>query len=337
MRTLTMNLMILALVSLSLGACTDSEKKPPVEKIRLQLKWVHQAQFAGFYLAKEKGFYTKENLDVDFLEGGKGVDVTEALLSGPADFAVVAPEDILIKRSRGATLTAIAAIYRRSAVVFLSKADSGIDRPIDFAGKTIAVAKDPGEVRDFRIQFDALAKKLNLDVSHIRRMPYDPSYKAFLDGSVDVTPAYITGGLIRLKQAGHRLNVIWPGDYEIYFYSDMLAASEQIIQTKPEVVTRFLRASLKGWREAVNDTEAAVTATLKYARIKDESLQKAMMEAQIPLVHTGEDHIGWMTENLWEKMVEILYEEGIIPTKTLDESKVYTMRFLETVYEDSKQ
>lgn len=335
MRTLIFNLMILTLVSLSLGACTNSEKKPPLDKISLQLKWVHQAQFAGFYLAKEKGFYAEENLDVDFLEGGKGVDVTEALLSGRADFAVVAPEDILIKRSQGATLTAIAAIYRRSAVVFLSKPGSGIDRPIDFAGKTIAVANDPEEVRDFRIQFAALAKKLKLDVSHIRRTPYDSSYKAFLDGTVDVTPAYITGGLIRLKQAGHRLNVIWPGDYEIHFYSDTLAASEQIIQTKPEVVTRFLRATLKGWREAVNDTEAAVAATLKYARIKDESLQKAMMEAQLPLVHTGEDHIGWMTDKRWQEMVQILYEQGIIPGKPLDVSKAYTSRFLETVYGES--
>lgn len=96
-----------------------------------------------------------------------------------------------------------------------------------------------------------------------------------------------------------------------------------------------MRATLKGWREAVGDIEAAVAATLKYARIKDESLQKAMMEAQLPLVHTGEDLIGWMTQKQWQEMIQILSEQDIISEPLPDVSKVYTMRFLETVYGES--
>jgi NitT/TauT family transport system substrate-binding protein len=325
-------LMISIVGACLLTGCDKPAPRPTPDKITVQLKWFHQAQFAGFYLAQENGFYADENLEINFLEGGKNVDTIKAIVSGRADFAVAAPEDILIKQSRKAPIKAIAAVYRRSAVVFLAKADSGIERPFDFVGKTVAIEGLTIGIRDFRIQFDALERKLKLDQTHIKRVAFDPGHKTFQNGAVDITPSFITGGLISMKHAGYKLNVIWPGDYGIHFYSDTLVASERIIANKPEVVIRFLRATLKGWHEAMGDTEAAVAATLKYARIKDASLQKAMMEAQLPLVHTGEDHIGWMKKKQWREMIQILGEQNIISEPLPDVSKVYTMRFLEIVY-----
>ncbi|MBU0769320.1 MAG: ABC transporter substrate-binding protein, partial [Proteobacteria bacterium] len=118
--------------------------------------------------------------------------------------------DVLIKRSQGAPIKAIAAIYRRSAVVFLTKADSGIDRPFDFAGKIVAIEGITGGIRDFGIQFDALVRKLKLDEAQIKRVPFDSDHKAFLNDAVDITPSFITGGLITMKQAGYKLNVVHP-------------------------------------------------------------------------------------------------------------------------------
>ncbi len=336
MKKLGLVLMILMMVISIFVSCTKSEEKPPPDEVTVQLKWFHQAQFAGFYLAKEKGYYEEENLTINFLEGGKGVDAMDTLVSGRADFAVVSPEDVLIERSRGVPVEAIATIYQRSAVVFISKADSGIERPFDFAGKTVAVGGGPGSIRDFQIQFNALIKKLKIDSTAIKEVPYDPEYEAFLKGDADVTPAYITGGFIKLKNEGHPLNIIWPGDYGLNFYSDTLVATKKTIEKKPELVVRFLRATLKGWREAVGDTEAAVAATMKYAQNKDEALQKAMMEAQLPLVNTGEDPVGWMQEKYWQSMIQILREQNIISAPFPGADKVYTMEFLKTVYGDRK-
>lgn len=108
------------------------------EPVTVQLKWVHQAQFAGFYVALERGYYTEENLEVRLVPGGRDINIAQAVAGGQADFGVLAAEDILINRNNGLPLKAIATIYRRSAVVFLSKADSGITRPKDFLGKTVA-------------------------------------------------------------------------------------------------------------------------------------------------------------------------------------------------------
>lgn len=330
MRAIARFFWILAL-PIAFVACERPQDKGALDEVTVQLKWVHQAQFAGLYVAQEKGYYTQENIRVNFLEGGQGIDNAEAVISGKAQFGVMAPEDVQISRSRGAPLKAIAAIYRRSAVVFVAMADSHITRPQDFPGKTVASGSEGGAVRDFEFQLRALAKKLGVDISKIDVVPYDVNYTAFIEGNVDVTPSYSTGGLIRLRQKGLKLNLIWPGDYGIHFYSDILVATDETIKEKPDLVMRFLRATLRGWQDAIEDYEGAVAITLKYARVKDPQLQTAMMEAQLPLVHTGEDHIGWMRAEEWEGMYDILLEQNILKAP-FEVNQAYTMRFLEEIH-----
>ena len=208
-----------------------------------------------------------ENINVTFLEGGPGIDLAQSVLSGKAHFGVMAPEDILFQRSQGKPLTAIAAIYRHSAVVFAALADSGIVRPSDFIGKTVASGNASGAAREFELQFYALMKQLGIDISRVRITPYDPEYTAFSKGEIDVTPAFSTGGVIRMRQKGLKLNLIWPSDYGIQFYSDTLVTTDSLIEQHPDLVVRFLRATLKGWQDAVEDYPKAVDVTLKYARI----------------------------------------------------------------------
>ena len=321
----------LLLSSLLLFGCRESQPEKKMDEVTVQLKWVHQAQFAGFYWAQEKGYYARENLKVQFREGGQGIDSAQPVISGEADFGVITPEDVLIKRSQGADLTAIAAIYRRSAAVFVAMADSGIIRPSDFPGKTVATAGTGGSNRDFDIQFQALIKKLKLNPSGIKIVPYDPEYGDFYKGKVDVTAAYLTAGVIKMRQKGYKLNIIWPGDYGVGFYSDTLVTNERVMIQRPELVTRFLRATLKGWQEAVGDPEAAAAISLKYSRNKDLKFQLAMMEALLPMVHTGEDQIGWMKPEIWQELYQTLLEQGIL-ARNVDVEQAYTLRFLKEIY-----
>lgn len=329
MRTITRIFSILLLIAVV--ACEPQQAKRVPDEVTLQLKWLHLPQFAGFYMAQEKGYYAQENIKVTFIEGGQGIDNAERVISGKADFGVIAPEDILTKRSQGAPLTAIAAIYRRSAVVYLSMADSGIIRPADFLGKKVAAAGSAGAVRDLEFQFYALIKKLGLDSKKLKMVTYDPDYVAFYKGEVDVTAAYATAGLIRIRQKGLKLNLIWPSDYGIHFYSDTLATTDRMISEKPDLVARFLRATLGGWRDAIEDYRQAVAVTMKYSQIKDLELQTAMMEAMLPLVHTGEDHIGWMKAEVWQRMYQILLEQKLL-AQPFDINQVYTQRFLKEIY-----
>jgi NitT/TauT family transport system substrate-binding protein len=330
MRTIIRIFLILLLL-IDVFACESQQAKRVPDEVTLQLKWVHLPQFAGFYMAQEKGYYAQENIKVNFLEGGQGIDSAESVISGKADFGVVAPEDVLIKRSQGTSLVAIAAIYRRSAVVYISMADSGIIRPADFLGKKMAAAGTAGAVRDLEFQLYALMKKLRLDSKKLKIVTYDPDYVAFYKGEVDVTAAYATAGLIKIRQKGLKLNLIWPSDYGIHFYSDTLVTTDRMISGKPDLVTRFLRATLRGWREAIGDYRQAVAVTMKYSQIKDLELQTAMMEAMLPLVHTGEDQIGWMKAEVWQGMYQILLEQKLL-AKPFDVGQAYSLRFLNEVY-----
>jgi len=322
--------MICGLCLLAGCSSPDAEQsKPAIEPVRLQLKWVHQAQFAGFYMAVENGCYEAENLSVTFIEGGSGIDQAKALISGAADFAVMAPEDILIRRGQGDAITALAAIYRRSATVLVAMADSGIIRPQDLIGKTVAAGGGDGGVRDFDLQFRAMMKKLDLDIGKVTLVDYDSQYNGFYSGAIDVTAAYMTGGVIRMLNKGYAVNLIWPGDYGINFYSDTLAATQETIALRTDMARRFVRATLKGWHMAIGDPQAAVRVTMKYARLTDENLQLAMMEALLPLVHTGEDSIGWMKKQDWRRMHRILIEQNILPRPITDLDSVYTLDFLE--------
>jgi NitT/TauT family transport system substrate-binding protein len=319
-------------------SCTQKEDPLPLDRVTLQLKWLHQSQFAGFYMAQEKGYYADERLQVTFLEGGHQVKVLASLLSGKADFSVVSSELVLTSRQKEkAPVTAIAAIYRKSAVVYAAMAESGIVRPSDFIGRTAAVKTKKESVREFEYQFNAMLTRLGLDISQVELVPYDPSYEAFYSGDVDITAAYYTGGVIHIRSKGHLVNLIWPSDYGIHFYSDTLITTDRMILTKPEVVERFLRASLRGWREAVGDPDAAVAATMKYASIKDRNLQTNMMTASIPLVHTGRGRVGLMEAGVWRQMHQVMVEQEILEQAMDDVSDAYTTRFLERIYGDQER
>jgi NitT/TauT family transport system substrate-binding protein len=318
-----------ALVVLFLmGACSGLRSQPP-DEVDVQLKWVHQAQFAGFYMAKEEGYYAEENLGVSFQAGGPEVDVLERITSGEVDFAVYSPEDLLIGRSKGKKLVAVAVIYRRNPMAFVSQQGSGIKKPGDLDGSSIAVASDG------IVQFNALLKRLGLDVDQMKLAEYDYDYAGFKAGEVDVTEAYATGGMIRLQNQGYDLNVIWPDDYGIHFYGDTLITTEEFIEEKPGVVIRFLKATLRGWQEAMGNPDRAVEATLKYAADADPSVQRQMLEASVPLVHTGNDYPGWMEGEIWGGMYGTLLEEEMLDAPFAVEN-VYTMKFLKNIYEDAE-
>jgi len=103
-----------------------------------------------------------------------------------------------------------------------------------------------------------------------------------------------------------------------------------MISEKPDLTTRFLRASLKGWQDAVEDYHQAVAITLKYAQVKGLELQTAMMEAMLPLVHTGEDRIGWMEAEVWQGMYQILLEQQLLENP-FDIEQAYPLRFLNSI------
>jgi NitT/TauT family transport system substrate-binding protein len=142
---------------------------------------------------------------------------------------------------------------------------------------------------------------------------------------------YRTGTGLAFDEAGYELNFIWLDDYGIHFYADTIVATEQLVQENPELVQRFLRATLEGWRYAIENQEEAVDMTLQYDAELGKDRQERMMQAQIPLIHTGDSEIGWMEDSVWQEMYQMLLDGGILD-QPIDLSEAYTMQFLNSIY-----
>ena len=310
------------------GGSSGCRATPEPDLVSVQLKWVHQAQFAGFYLAEQEGFYAEENLAVNLLQAQPEDNVVEVVASGKADFGVAAPELILLEKSDGAPVQAVAVIYRRNPFVFISLRDSGIVRPQDFVGRRVAYGISA------ELQFPALLANLGLIADQVELVPFSYDYGSFYRGEVDVTYAYANGGLLRILQDGYDVNLIWPSDYGVHLYADTLFTQTRLVQEQPDLVTRFVRATLKGWRLAVEEPERAVEATMEYALEADPALQEAMMKASVPLIHTGTGPIGSMEQAVWQGMHDMMLDHGFLD-RPLDLSRAYTMTFLQAIYEDA--
>jgi NitT/TauT family transport system substrate-binding protein len=321
--------MVRIVIALGLGlallaACT-LEPSPPVDEVTVQLKWVHQAQFAGLYVASEEGYYAQENIAVTLLEGGPYMDLVSRVAEGTADFGVDAPEQLLRGASQGQAVEAIAVVYRRNPLVFISMAGSGIQRPHDIPGRSIAIKGSDAE-----IQFQAMMNKLGLDLGQVEMVPYEYENTTFYGGQADMAIGYATGSLIRIRQAGYEVDVIWPSDYGIHMYADTLFTTQRLIAENPDLVLRFLRATLRGWRVAIENPELAVEMIMRYAREADPAMQTKMMAASVPLIHTGENQIGWMQADIWQGMHDMLLAQDILE-QPLDVDDLYTTDFLEQI------
>lgn len=307
-----------AIVCWASVACADTA-------IVLQLPWTHQATYGGFYLAGENGHFAAEGLNVQYLEGGPKADPISPVVDGRAQFGVTGAAELLIARASGKPVRAIATIFRRSPVVFVAKAESGIASPEDFVGKTIRLTSVDST------SFHAMMKFVGIADDKYRVVNLPSDVKRFADGEADVWSLYVNGLVILLEQAGFKLNYIYPDDYGVHFYADTLFTTDSMISTDPELVLRFLRASLKGWAVAVEKPELVGPLVHAHSPKADPEAETLKMKATQALVNTGEDWIGWMTEERWSQMATTLDEQGLLPAK-VNISDVYTVHFLRQSY-----
>jgi NitT/TauT family transport system substrate-binding protein len=277
------------------------------------------------YAADQLGYYTEEGLAVTFAPGGPGVDSLSPLLEGSAQFGTATADQVLIARGEGKALKALAVIYRRSPAVFIALSSSGISRPQDFVDKTIRTSATNAPT------LHAMMARLGISQNQYTEVEPSSDVQEFASGRIPVWSAYLNALTVSVQRAGYKINIIYPDDYGIHFYSDTVIATEELIAKNPDLVQRFLRATLKGWTYAVEQPEETGAMVVKYKPDADLGLENDKMNASLPLVNTGEDHIGWMKPEIWSGMEKTLREQGLL-AQPLDAAQVYTMQFLNEIY-----
>ncbi|MBU2600872.1 MAG: ABC transporter substrate-binding protein [Actinobacteria bacterium] len=316
---------LLLVIASTLSACAPTTTTPPPTPITVQLAWTHQSNFSGFYAAEQRGFYAAEGLAVTFVEGGPQVDLLSPVLDGTAQFGVTGADELIKARAQGRPVRALATIYRRSPVVYISLAELGITRPQEFAGKTIRVA--PNLIASLH----AMTARVGVPPDQYDEVTLPSDLAAFATGEVPVWGGFIDGLAVAAQQAGYEINIVYPDDYGVHFYGHTVFATDDFIEQNPDLVLRFVRATLQGWDYIIQDPEQNGDLVALYNPTADVALENLRMSIMLPLVNTGQDHIGWMRPETWTGMEKTLREQGVI-TQPLDVTQVYTLQFLEEIY-----
>ncbi len=323
MKKTTKILAMTVLTMVLLAACRPEEQ---ADEITVKLKWVHQAQFAGLYVAVEKGFYADQNLDVNLVPFTFEEPTMDAVVEGKATFGVKSASEIIQARAEGLPVSAFAVIYKYSPLCSYSLKESGITDPRDFVGRTVGLK--PGQIT---IAYQVMLNKLGIDRNTINEVQIGYGVDELIDGTTDVSTGFSINEPHQAIEAGHEVNIMLFADYGVKVYDDVLFATEDTLNNNPELVERFLRATLEGWRYATQNEQETVDIVLKYAPDRTQSHEAYMLNQSIPLIHTGDSPLGWMEMERWVHTHDVLLEAEAIE-KEIDLDETFTMQFLTEIY-----
>jgi len=288
------------------------------DKITLQLRWLHQFQFAGYYAAQEKGFYDDAGLDVTIVAGGPGKDAVKGVLAGQSQFAV-ANHELLLNRLRGKPLMVLATIFQHSPAVFLVRRDSGIRSPQDLVGRrvmTIGGKPDIGLISMLR------SEGVNPEQVKFQKSSFD--INDLVNGNTDAFNSYLTNEPYFLDKLGVSVTVINPATYGIDFYSDILFTSEDEVRNHPDRVKRFRKASLLGWKYAMQNQEEIIDLILrKYTITKTREHLQFEANAMIPLILPNLIEMGHINPGRFKHMADIFVREGMANSDYSLEGLIY--------------
>ncbi len=251
----------------------------PLKKASFIPQWVPQAQFAGYYLAYEKGIYKKYGIDLTIIPGGPGKPPNDLLKAGSAQFATLWLSTGIKMRAEGTKIVNIAQIIQRSALMFVAKKSSGITYPEDMNEKKVGLW---GPI--FQIQPKAFFKKYDLEVDVL---PQAYSVNLFLRGGVDVASAMWYNEYHTILASGinpDELTTFFFYEHGLNFPEDGIYTLEETYQKDPDFCRAFVEASIEGWKYAFSHPEEALAV-----------VKKNQVKSHVPATYA---HQRWMLEKI---------------------------------------
>ena len=311
-RAVTAMVMVLALLAVACGG--DDDELTPV---KLQLQWVAQAQFAGYYAAVDQGFYADEGLDVTILEGAVEIVPQQVVATGAAEFGLAWVPKALVSNEEGAGLVNVGQVFQRSGTLMVSWADSGITSPMDWEGKVIG---NWGFGNEYELT--AAIEKFDVNVGELVAQSFD--MEALLNREIDAAEAMIYNEYAQVLEATNPETgeLYQPSDLNVIDFNDPLIATamlqdaiwvtEDYAENNPDVVEAFLRASFRGWIYCRDNPDSCVDIVLANGPTLGRSHQKWQMNEINGLIWPSLYGIGVMDEDLWNQTIEVATSQGVI-------------------------
>ena len=310
---------LLAASAVALGASLATTAASAADDLTLQLKWVTQAQFAGYYVAKEKGFYEAENLNVEIKPGGPDIAPVQVLAGGGADVVLDWMPSALASREKGVALVNVAQPFKSSGMMLTCRKDSGIASPADFKGKTLGVWFFGNEY-PFLSWMSQLGIPTEGGADGVTVLKQGFNVDPILQKQADCVSTMTYNEYWQIIDAG-----LTPDDLVVFKYEDQGVATLEdgiyVLEDKlkddafKDKVVRFVRASMKGWDYACANQDEAAEIVLENdaSGAQTEKHQKRMMGEICKLLEGGD---GKLAEADYTRTVETLMKGGSDPVIT---------------------
>ena len=292
------------------------------DKVTIQLKWVTQAQFGGYYVAQDKGYYSAAGLDVTIKPGGPDIATPQVIAGGGADVIVDWMPSALASREKGVSLVNIAQIFKKSGMMLTCRKDSGIKSPSDFRGKTLGVWFYGNEYPflSWMSQLGIPTKGGSNGVTVLKQgFNVDP----ILQKQAECVSTMTYNEYWQVVDAG-----LSPSELVVYKYEDQGVATledglyvlEKNLRNKTFVdkMARFLRASIKGWKYAADHPDEAADIVLENddTGAQTEKHQRRMMREINKLVGNQPQGIGYLIPADYNRTVKVLMSSDSTPVIT---------------------
>jgi PAS domain S-box-containing protein len=277
-----------------------------LEQVTLQLKWTHAFQFAGYYAAKELGYYREAGLDVSIRESLPDVDPVKEVLEGKAEFGV-GTSSLLLQRKAGKPLVVLAVIFQHSAYVLIARQQTATQGIHDLIGKRVMLEPQSDELL-------AYLKRENIPLDRITQVKHSFDAQDLIAGKADAMASYVTNEPYYLDRAHFSYQTYTPRSAGIDFYGDNLFTSEQELKAHPERVKAFRAASLRGWKYAMDHPEEIIELILaKYTKRLTRDYIQFEARQTMALIHPELIEVGYMNPGRWRHIADTYADIGMLP------------------------
>ena len=282
-----------------------------LKKVTLQLSWFNQFQFAGYYMAKEKGFYKELGLDVEIKPFEFGIDIPKNVNDGKIDFAV-GRETLILEKVKNPNIVALYALFQSTPLILMTTKESGINHINDFSNKKIMTTIDDAS----EVSLKAMITSNKVKLENLTFLKHTHNIDDLINKNTDVISAYISKSPYTLQKKGIEYNIFDPKKYGFDMYSDLLYTNQNLIDNDLNTVLALKKASLKGWEYAYSNIEESAEVILK--KYNSEKLEKD------ELVYEGNElkklsyfktvKLGEINKDKLQRIYDLYNVMGLVPT-----------------------
>lgn len=256
-------ILALALLATTTAPLAHENHSSGLKKVSFLLQWQHQFQFAGFYAAKEQGFYKQVGLDVEFIEYNLQHDRIKEVIEGRATFSS-ADASIIKERLQGMPVVLLSNYFKQSPFAIVAR--QKIRLPSDMKGKRLMVASSDFDNTSFKSMF----KQFGINKEDMTLIPHSFNVQDFISGQVDAMSIYTTDQIFQLEQLGAPYSLIDPNNYGVSSAMNLFT-SEDYAKTNPDTVRAFKQATDLGWAYALENSDEIIDLILRKYNTQNKS------------------------------------------------------------------